>query len=225
MWSAGPTRASLGRRRLSRGVLWFADSGAEASRFRDLCADPGPTAPIPELSDATPTNIFFTSGSTGPAKGVTHSRESLGWVLASAAAAFELGPADVVLPGSSISHLGSFMWTLSAFAAGATALVARTFDSHEMLTLLRRYRPTVMAMIPAALTALVRDHDVTEQDFASLRLCRAGSDKVALELEREFQALAGSGTEGGHRQITIRRIIFVVDLRVQSILNFLANHE
>jgi long-chain acyl-CoA synthetase len=184
--------------RLARGVLWFADSGAEASRFRELSSSPRSSAPPSECGDAAPTHIFFTSGSTGPAKGVTHSRESLGWVLGSAAAAFELGPTDVVLPGSSISHLGSFMWTLSAFAAGAAALVARSFDAHEILALLRRYRPTVMAMIPAALTALVRDHDVTEQDFATLRLCRAGSDKVALELEREFQALAGIPIDEGY---------------------------
>jgi acyl-coenzyme A synthetase/AMP-(fatty) acid ligase len=119
-------------------------------------------------------------------------------MLASAAAAFELTHDDVFLPGSSISHLGSFMWTLSSFSVGATALVARSFDAHEILTLLRAYRPTVMAMIPAALTALVHDHDVSAEDFASLRICRAGSDKVALQLEREFEALAALPIDEGY---------------------------
>ncbi len=53
-------------------------------------------------------------------------------------------------------------------------------------------------MIPAALTALVRDHDVTADDFASLRLCRAGADKVSLELEHEFQALSGLLIDEGY---------------------------
>jgi acyl-coenzyme A synthetase/AMP-(fatty) acid ligase len=53
-------------------------------------------------------------------------------------------------------------------------------------------------MIPAALTALVRDHDATQDDFASLRLCRAGADKVSLELEREFSELVGFLIDEGY---------------------------
>jgi acyl-coenzyme A synthetase/AMP-(fatty) acid ligase len=135
--------------------------------------------------------IFFTSGSTGPAKGVTHTRSSLRWMIASAAAAFELDGDDVFLPGSSMSHIGSFLWALSMLSVGGRVVVARTFDSHELLPLLREQRPTVLAMIPAALLALVRDHDLQPQDFASLRVCRCGSDKVSTELLHEFAAAAG----------------------------------
>jgi long-chain acyl-CoA synthetase len=46
-------------------------------------------------------------------------------------------------------------------------------------------------MLPAALSALVRDHDLRPDDFASLRICRAGSDKVSTELMTEFAAAAG----------------------------------
>ena len=138
-----------------------------------------------------PATIFFTSGSTGPAKGVTHTRESLRWMIASAAAAFELTDEDQFVPGSSMSHLGSFLWTLSALSVGGTVVVARTTDAHELLPLLRRNRPTVLAMLPAALVALVRDHDLRAGDLASLRVCRAGSDKVSAELLTEFSAAAG----------------------------------
>jgi long-chain acyl-CoA synthetase len=46
-------------------------------------------------------------------------------------------------------------------------------------------------MIPAALSALIHDHDLHPGDFSSLRLCRAGSDKVSTELLTEFAAAAG----------------------------------
>jgi long-chain acyl-CoA synthetase len=147
---------------------------------------------VPEQPDpAEPAVIFFTSGSTGPAKGVTHSRESLRWMIASAAGAFELDSADVFLPGSSMSHIGSFLWALSTLSVGGKVVVARTIDSHELLPLLRGHQPTVLAMIPAALLSLIRDHDLQPHDFDSLRICRAGSDKVSTELLAEFAARAG----------------------------------
>jgi acyl-CoA synthetase (AMP-forming)/AMP-acid ligase II len=156
-----------------------------------LVLDPSPDPSVPAV-------IFFTSGSTGPAKGVTHTRESLRWMIASAASAFELSDGDAFLPGSSVSHLGSFLWTLSMLSVGGRVVLARTTDAHELLPLLRENRPTVMAMIPAALLALVRDHDLKPEDFASVRVCRAGSDKVSTELLSEFAAAAGFPISEGY---------------------------
>ena len=113
-------------------------------------------------------------------------------MIASAAAmAFELTADDVFLPGSSMSHVGSFLWALATLSVGGKVVVARATDAHELLPLLREQQPTVLAMIPAALSALINDHDLRPGDFASLRVCRAGSDKVSTELLAEFAAAAG----------------------------------
>jgi acyl-coenzyme A synthetase/AMP-(fatty) acid ligase len=165
--------------------------------FEALCATQ-PVDSLPSPVRTAPAAIFFTSGSTGPAKGVTHSRESLGWMATTAARAFELTVDDVFLPASSMSHLGSFLWVLTSFGVGARVVVARTFDAGEVLPLLRAHRPTVMAMIPAALTALIRDHDATPEDFASLRICRAGADAVSSELYEEFCHLVGFLIDEGY---------------------------
>jgi len=181
--------------RLPLGTISYGEAGFEAAhRFETDAGAAG--LPAPQLED--PAAIFFTSGSTGPAKGVTHSHETLRWMMASAIAAFELSEEDVFLPGSSMSHIGSFLWALSALSVGARVVVARTFDAHEMLPLLREHQPTVLAMIPAALAALIRDHDVTHDDFASLRICRAGADSVSTELLGEFAALAGFPIDEGY---------------------------
>ncbi len=112
-------------------------------------------------------------------------------MIASAVSAFGLDASDVFLPGSSMSHIGSFLWALSALSVGGRVVVARTTDSHELLPLLREHQPTVLAMIPAALFALIRDHDLQPHDFGSLRMCRSGADKVSTELLTEFAAAAG----------------------------------
>jgi long-chain acyl-CoA synthetase len=112
-------------------------------------------------------------------------------MIAAAAAAFELDASDVFLPGSSMSHIGSFLWALSTLSVGGKVVVARSTDGHELLQLLREQQPTILAMIPAALSALVHDHDLRPGDFSSLRMCRAGADKVSTELLIEFAATAG----------------------------------
>jgi acyl-CoA synthetase (AMP-forming)/AMP-acid ligase II len=182
------------------GLVHIGLEGAlgDGPTLEQLCAkDPGAVelAPGPR---SDPAAIFFTSGSTGPAKGVTHSLDTLGWMVASAVDGYELTNADTFLPGSSMSHVGSFLWALASFSVGAHVVVARTFDAGEILPLLRAHHPTILAMIPAALAALVRDHDVTADDFESLRICRAGADKVSLELEHEFSALAGFLIDEGY---------------------------
>lgn len=183
---------------LDRGLLVYGGVHGKAPRFELLIGAGSGDESFPARAASEPAAIFFTSGSTGPAKGVTHSVDGLGWMLAAAASAFELTPEDIVLPGSSMSHVGSFIWALAGLSHGAGVVVARNFDVNEILPLLRAERPTVMCMIPAAMLKLVREHGATREDFVSLRLCRSGSDKVPAELEAEFERLSGLQIDEGY---------------------------
>ena len=80
---------------------------------------------------------------------------------------------------------------MMTFAAGGRVVMARTFDGDEILPLLRDERPTKMWMLPSALYALTRDHGARREDFASVKACYSGGDKVSEALEAEFTALAG----------------------------------
>jgi long-chain acyl-CoA synthetase len=190
--------SSLARNLRAGWITYQADEASPHPRFEDLAADAPPNVPLPTIRPEDPSVIFFTSGSTGSPKGVTHNYRSLGWMFASAAAGMEMVPSDIVLPGSSLSHLGSFLFSLSGLAIGSRVVVARTFDGEELLPLLRTHRPTVLCMLPAALIMLVRDHGATREDFASLRLVRAGGDKVPAELEKEFHDLTGHVIDEGY---------------------------
>jgi long-chain acyl-CoA synthetase len=183
---------------LRLGTIRYGAAEPAGTRLEDLMAGERPERPPPAPSPGDPAAIFFTSGSTGPAKGVTHTHETLRWMMASAAEAFGLASDDVFLPGSSMSHIGSFLWSLTTLSVGGRVVIARTFDSHEILPLLRAHKPTVLAMIPAALAALIRDHDLGPDDFESLRICRAGADKVSTELLREFAEAAGFPIDEGY---------------------------
>lgn len=176
--------------RLPLGTIAYGEAARRGATFEALLEGDAPQRLSAPARD-TPAVIFFTSGSTGAPKGVTHTQETLGWMFAIAAAGLELCPGDLVLAGSSLSHVGAFYVSFGALSAGAGILVAHTYDGDELLPLLREYRPTVLSMLPAKLFALTRDHGATQDDFSSLRLCRAAGDKVSAELEREFTDLSG----------------------------------
>jgi acyl-CoA synthetase (AMP-forming)/AMP-acid ligase II len=185
--------------RLPLGCVWYGEGEGDGPTYNTLMERARPvTGSRPGGSEDDPAFIFFTSGSTGPSKGVTHTQTTFGFMVATEAAAFEMTLDDVCLPASSMSHMGALLCSMGSLAVGARVVVSHTYEGDELLPLIRRHRPTVLAMIPAALTALVRDHGATAADFATVRLCRAGADHVPAELESEFVALAGFPIDEGY---------------------------
>jgi long-chain acyl-CoA synthetase len=188
-------RDDLAASRLASGLplgrISYDDDGASSSpSFRSLIEGRSTRVPAPpEAHD--PAILFFTSGSTGKPKGVCHSFDTLGWILASALRSFEMGPDDVMLPGGSASHVGGHHLSLITLAAAGKVVLARTFDGDEILPLLAEERPTKLWMLPSALYALVRDHAARREQFASVKACFSGGDKVSGALEQEFTALTG----------------------------------
>ena len=183
---------------LRLGVISYGAHDGWSPSFEELRDRKPAHLSLPSAKPDDPALILFTSGSTGLPKGVTHTFATLGWILAGYVPGLELTPKDVVLPGSSLSHLFAIGMSFACFGVGARVLVARTFDANELLPLLEQDRLTMLTMLPAALFSLVRDHGATGDDFKSLRLCISGGDKVSAELELEFTELTEFPIDEGY---------------------------
>jgi long-chain acyl-CoA synthetase len=175
---------------LTKGVIRYKSDDGRGRLYEKLVAEPQTVATFPTPDPDAPAFIYFTSGSTGKPKGVTHTQRTYGWMMAATIQGMEITDADTFLPGSSFSHIGGSLFGLATLTAGGRLVIPRGSDGPELLPLLRHYCPTVLSMLPAALMTLVRDHEASSTDFASIRLCTAGGDKVSGELEREFTDLA-----------------------------------
>lgn len=193
----GDVEASAAATRLPRGCIWAEGPGPGGRRLESLLSSDAPDE-LPTPGNDDPAAIFFTSGSTGVPKGVTHTFATLGAMTASCAESFTMTADDVVLPASSLSHIAAYSFSLAGLHAGAKIVVARDFGPDELLPLLREERPTIAVVLPAPLFALVRDHDAHHGDFASVRLFISGGDKVPAELESEFERLTGLQIDEGY---------------------------
>lgn len=184
--------------RLPQGVVRYQAGDRQGLHYEELVERPKLDIGIAATDLDAPAFIYFTSGSTGKPKGVIHSRRTFGSMMASLVQGMEITDADRFLPGLSFSHIAGSLGGLATLAAGGQLVIPRSSDAPDVLLLLRQLRPTVLWMLPAALITLVREHDTQTSDFASIRLCTSGGDKVGTELEREFSQLAGLAVDEGY---------------------------
>lgn len=150
----------------------------------------GRELPTPEPEE--PAALFFTSGSTGPPKGVVHSHRSALAMLTSTAEAMGGTRADdVTLVCDPLVHVSGFIETLSALMAGGTAVLQDGFDLPVYVAGLLGHRPTLICTHVDVLSQVVRAPDAGREWFSSLRGVYTGGDTVPDALQREFRALTG----------------------------------
>ncbi len=153
------------------------------------------TAPVdgelPEVDPADPSQIQFTSGSTGAPKGaVLHHRGILNCARF-AAADLELGRDDVWLACLPLCYIAGCAITVVAALQARATLVLCDFDPGLVLSLIESERATVILLAAAMVQMLLEHEDFSRRDLSSLRLVSVGGSAIAPELAREAQAALG----------------------------------
>jgi HIP---CoA ligase len=141
------------------------------------------------LGPDDPSDILFTSGTTGVPKGVvmTHGRTVI--VATDWVAMTGLTAGDVYLQVNPYFHMfGLKAGILASVAAGATMLPEPTFDVARALSRVEAEQVTVLPGAPTIYQSILDSPDRDAHDLSSLRVAVTGAADIPVELIRRVHA-------------------------------------
>jgi len=161
---------------------------ADMLAFADL-ADATPTADAAWSDASAIAFLIYTSGTTAAPKGVLHSHETLLAEARSLGPVHGLGPGDVVLMPSPLTHVSGLAHALLVPAAlGTTAVLMPRWDAGAALELIAAEGVTYMVGAPTFLRDLAQHPTLDPDRVRSFRLFSCGGADVDPALVAEAAA-------------------------------------
>jgi fatty-acyl-CoA synthase len=131
--------------------------------------------------------LGYTSGTTGPPKGVMLSHANLTWNVIQMLVACAFAPADVTLAAAPFTRIGGLGVTvLPTLFVGGTIVVPPAPDGASVLETIERARVTVLFANPDLLEAMVRAPNWGAADLSSIRTGVVGGGLVPESLLRVY---------------------------------------
>jgi long-chain acyl-CoA synthetase len=161
--------------------------------YEDLIAS-SPERPLgDDLSESDIAVLFYTSGTTGAAKGAVHTHRTL---VSSGLHFMATWPFDATtrwLVASPMFHTGGTIGMLSTVWGGGSHVLMPSFDPDLALDLIEREAITHTLLVPTMLAATVMAQASRPRDVSSLRYISHGASPISAEtLRRVHQTFPGA---------------------------------
>jgi len=159
------------------------DTKLSLQRYESLIsANDGAKLPDLEISGSELAQLYYTSGTTGRAKGVMLTQENVTSHALAAIPEFELSDADTWAHIGPLFHLVDAWAVFAGTWVGARHVFAPYFRAEEVLDLLESEKVTKTALVPTMLNALLNEPSVKERSFPDLKVITTAGSPVAPEI-------------------------------------------
>jgi long-chain acyl-CoA synthetase len=137
--------------------------------------------------------MIYTSGTTSRPKGVTFTRGAIEDGIHKYLARVPLSCEDCALVAAPITRpMALRSQLLPLLAVGGCACLIESFEcNHYVAALMDPPQKTVLALLPAAWSQVLRHPDLEKVNFRGLRLALTGGDATPINVHREFSRITG----------------------------------
>ena len=165
-----------------RTVTGVVVAGERAGDYESaLAAAPPMRAVARQWRDDDLVQLYFTSGTTGRAKGVMLSQRNVISNAYHSVMIHHLREQDVFIHAAPMFHLADAWACWSVTWLGATHVFLPEFSATRFLDLIERERVTVACIVPTMINFIVNDTGVESRDTRSLRLVTFGASPMPVD--------------------------------------------
>lgn len=166
-------------------VVLRGDCDTTQIAFQSLFTDPTPETRLPELDSDAVRMILYTSGTTGRAKGVLHTHNSIHALIRQIGEHWLIEPGDAFLVASPIAHIGGSIYAFEGpLLLGTTAVLMDRWNAEDALRLMRAERCSHMAGATPFLEQLLAAAQRADVRLPDLKLFVCGGASVSPSLIR-----------------------------------------
>jgi acyl-CoA synthetase (AMP-forming)/AMP-acid ligase II len=171
-----------------------AQPGPRVLKYNSLVSEAEGATPWPAVAPDAVKFVLYTSGTTGVAKGVLHTHETIGRALHGCMEFWGIAPTDSILMPSPVTHVTGYLWGLeSPFFWGCPILLMERWNADEAVA---KIDESAVAMTVSATTFLQELLDSAERagsHLPSLKVFACGGASVPPSLIRRANSWFARG--------------------------------
>jgi long-chain acyl-CoA synthetase len=176
-----------------QGVAVTLTTGTPFGRFKNIDRIIEGAPDEPDVGQYEGSIMFYSSGTTGRPKGISHKVDEIAWgqltpLAAYMRYAYGMGRETVYLVPAPLYHAAALAWSMLVLRAGGAVVVMEKFDALEALRLIEAHQVTHAQFVPTMFVRMLRlaEQERRKHDLSSLKLVIHAAAPCAPQVKQQM---------------------------------------